>query len=204
VKSAYDLANGAIPKTLIDAAGDLIVGTAADTAGRLAIGTNGQVLQSNGTTAVWATPASGASFAGCSIYNTTTQSIPNATNTAVTFNSENFDTDGFHDTSTDTSRITIPTGKGGKYLITYLIVFRNNGTGYRNVDLIKNGTVGFHSCGYAAVTSSSAYVGESGSSIVDLAAADYFEMFVTQNSGGSLGTQGTADGTQIQVSYLGA
>jgi hypothetical protein len=58
VKSAYDLANGAIPKTLIDAAGDLIVGTAADTAGRLAIGTNGQVLQSNGTTAVWATPAS--------------------------------------------------------------------------------------------------------------------------------------------------
>jgi hypothetical protein len=59
VKSAYDLANGAIPKTLIDAAGDLIVGTAADTAGRLAIGTNGQVLQSNGTTAVWATPASG-------------------------------------------------------------------------------------------------------------------------------------------------
>jgi hypothetical protein len=59
VKSAYDLANGAIPKTLIDAAGDLIIGTAADTAGRLAIGTNGQVLQSNGTTAVWATPASG-------------------------------------------------------------------------------------------------------------------------------------------------
>ena len=54
VKSAYDLANGAIPKTLIDAAGDLIIGTAADTAGRLAIGTNGQVLTSNGTTATWA------------------------------------------------------------------------------------------------------------------------------------------------------
>jgi hypothetical protein len=54
VKSAYDLANGAIPKTLIDAAGDLIIGTAADTVGRLAIGTNGQVLTSNGTTATWA------------------------------------------------------------------------------------------------------------------------------------------------------
>ena len=62
VKTTYDLANAAIPKSLIDAAGDLIVGTAADTAGRLAIGTNGQVLQSNGTTAVWATPASGGGY----------------------------------------------------------------------------------------------------------------------------------------------
>jgi hypothetical protein len=61
VKSAYDLADGAIPKSLIDAAGDLIVGTAADTAGRLAKGTAGQVLQVNsGATALeWATPSSG-------------------------------------------------------------------------------------------------------------------------------------------------
>ena len=54
VKSAYDLADGAIPKSLIDAAGDLIVGTADNTAGRLAIGSNGYVLKSNGTTASWA------------------------------------------------------------------------------------------------------------------------------------------------------
>jgi len=59
VKTTYDLANGAIPKSLIDAAGDLIVGTADNTAGRIAIGTNGQVLTSNGTTATWATPAGG-------------------------------------------------------------------------------------------------------------------------------------------------
>ena len=60
VKSAYDLANGAIPKTLIDAAGDLIVGTAADTAGRLAIGTAGQILKVNsGATALEWGAASG-------------------------------------------------------------------------------------------------------------------------------------------------
>jgi hypothetical protein len=60
VKSAYDLANGAIPKSLIDAAGDLIVGTAADTAGRLGIGTANQVLRVNtGATALeWATASS--------------------------------------------------------------------------------------------------------------------------------------------------
>ena len=61
VKTSYDLANAAIPKSLIDAAGDLIVGTAADTAGRLGIGTAGQVLKVNsGATALeWATDAAG-------------------------------------------------------------------------------------------------------------------------------------------------
>lgn len=38
------------------AVGDLLIGTGANTLGKLAIGTTGQVLQSNGTTAVWATP----------------------------------------------------------------------------------------------------------------------------------------------------
>lgn len=44
VKSAYDLANGAIAKSLIDAEGDLIVGDADNAVQRLAIGTTGQVL----------------------------------------------------------------------------------------------------------------------------------------------------------------
>ncbi|MCL5459943.1 hypothetical protein M3M33_15000, partial [Loigolactobacillus coryniformis] len=51
-------ADGAIPKSLVDAAGDLLIGTADNTVARLAIGTNGKVLQSNGTTASWQTPAS--------------------------------------------------------------------------------------------------------------------------------------------------
>jgi hypothetical protein len=61
VKTSYDLANAAIPKSLIDAAGDLIVGTAADTAGRLGIGTAGQVLKVNsGATALeWGTAGGG-------------------------------------------------------------------------------------------------------------------------------------------------
>ena len=63
VKSAYDLANAAIAKSLIDAEGDLIVGDAADAVQRLALGTNNQVLTVD--TSVdgkikWATPSSGA------------------------------------------------------------------------------------------------------------------------------------------------
>jgi hypothetical protein len=60
VKSAYDLANGAIPKSLVDAAGDLLIGTADNTVGRLAIGVNNTYLKSNGTTASWATITSSA------------------------------------------------------------------------------------------------------------------------------------------------
>jgi len=49
VKTTYDLANGAIPKALIDAKGDLIAGTAADTAGRLAVGTDYKILTADST-----------------------------------------------------------------------------------------------------------------------------------------------------------
>jgi len=46
----------------ITTAGDLILGTGVNTAGRLGIGTNGQVLQSNGTTASWVTFTGGATI----------------------------------------------------------------------------------------------------------------------------------------------
>ena len=60
VKSAYDLADGAIAKAIVDAKGDLIGATAADTPARLAVGTNGQVLTADSTASTglkWATPA---------------------------------------------------------------------------------------------------------------------------------------------------
>ena len=62
VKSAYDLANGAIPKSLVDAAGDIIYATANDTVSRLALGTAGQVLtvNSGATAPEWKTSSSGA------------------------------------------------------------------------------------------------------------------------------------------------
>ena len=49
------LVNGSLPLSTVTTAGDLIVGTGASTVSRLGIGTNGQLLQSNGTTATWAT-----------------------------------------------------------------------------------------------------------------------------------------------------
>jgi hypothetical protein len=66
VKSAYDLADGAIAKSLVDAKGDLIVATADNTPARLAVGgTNGHVLtvDSGETSGVkWAAAAGGGSM----------------------------------------------------------------------------------------------------------------------------------------------
>lgn len=64
VKTAYDLADGAVAKSIVDAKGDIIAATAADTVSRLAVGSNNQVLTADSSTATglkWATPATPAS-----------------------------------------------------------------------------------------------------------------------------------------------
>ena len=66
----------------------------ANTNTRLALGTAGQVLtvNSGATAPEWATLSS--TFVGCTLSSTAGQSISNSTITAVTFSSEDIDTDG--------------------------------------------------------------------------------------------------------------
>lgn len=51
VKTSYDLANAAIPKSTVTTKGDLIAATASATLSRLGVGTDGQVLTADSTTA---------------------------------------------------------------------------------------------------------------------------------------------------------
>ena len=177
--------SNAIQNAIVDAKGDLIAATAADTPARLAVGTNGQVLTADSTASTglaWATPASSSpTFVGCAIFGTGTQTITNNTQTAITWNSENFDTDGFHSTSTNTSRITIPAGKAGKYLISGLIEVSNTTTGNWQLSIYKNGSInrGF------TLDSDDSYPSVQLSHVLDLIATDYVEIFIWQNSGTS-------------------
>jgi hypothetical protein len=59
VKSAYDLANAAIPKTLTTTTGDIIYASAANTPARLGIGTASQVLSVSAGVPAWTTPSGG-------------------------------------------------------------------------------------------------------------------------------------------------
>ena len=134
VKSAYDLAstanttaNAAIPKSTVTTNGDLIYGTGSATVSRIAVGTTGQVLTVTGGVPAWATPSSGtASFVGCRVTNSVGQSISNVTRTALSFDTESFDTSGFHSTTVNPQIMTVPSGKAGKYLVTAGVTFATN------------------------------------------------------------------------------
>ncbi len=192
--------------TAVDAKGDLIVGTGADTFARLAVGTNGHTLVADSVEATglkWVAPASpSVTFAGCSLFNSAVISTSNDTYTTMTFDSENFDTDAYHSTSSNTSRITIPAGKGGKYLFYGNIAFSGSAAGVRTAALYKNNTsyLFFNTKEPGATYEGSAEI----TLIVDAVATDFFELLVRQDSGGSLNTSSGATLTVFSCAYLGA
>lgn len=63
VKSSYDLAAAAIPKSTVTTAGDTIYGTGSSAVTRLGIGSTGQVLTVAAGLPSWATPAGGFTYA---------------------------------------------------------------------------------------------------------------------------------------------
>jgi hypothetical protein len=196
--------------TAIDAKGDLIGGTGADTFSRLAVGANGTVLTADSAEATglkWATPSGGPpAFVGAKVYKSANQSIPNATWTTLTFNSESFDTDGFHDTSSNTSRMTIPSGKGGKYLVQWQAAWDPNATGSRNTKIIINGgtTVAYGTWSMALTGAGDSTI-HANTAVLSLSVADYIEIQIGQGSGGNLNANGGAnDGNTFSIIYLGA
>lgn len=102
--------------------------------------------------------------------------------------SEDWDTDSFHSLVTNSTRFTVPTGKGGKYRVTIhtlwdaymddlarLIIVRKNGSTflYDLACYVRNTNDGTIPVSFGV------------SALVDLAAGDYLEMGVSQNSGAS-------------------
>jgi hypothetical protein len=205
VKTTYDLANGAIAKSIVDAKGDLIAATAADTVSRIAVGTNGQVLTADSAEATgmkWATPAAGATLVGCSLKRSTDLTVSNNAWNMITYDQENYDTDGFHSTVTNTSRITIPSGKAGKYQILTNILWNTSSVGERYLSLTKNGTEVIRI--YGGVPTSAGQFSQSLATIEDLAVNDYIEMRCFQTTGGNLTALFNGFGTYFTVNYLGA
>ena len=130
--------------------------------------------------------ASGGSKPMCRVYNNADQNVATATFTALTFNSERYDVGGMHSTTTNTSRITIPSGGGGIYHVGAAIRFASSTAGTtRLLRLYLNGTT------YITGIETS-YVGGTGDTQLStscdykFAAGDYIEAVVFQNTGGIL------------------
>jgi hypothetical protein len=201
--------SNAIQNSIVDAKGDLISATANDTPARLGVGTNGQVLTADSSAATglaWATP-SGGNFVGAYAYLTTSPiSAANAGYTFVAFNAEDFDTNSFHDNSTNSQRFTVPAGKAGKYLITTGIALAPNTTEYRILQIAKNAATAGGGTELCRATINGFATQDNclnASVTADLAVGDYITISIYQNSGGSLNIN-TGRITNATITYLGA
>ena len=124
----------------------------------------------------------------CRVFNSAVQSISNATETAVTFDSERWDTDNMHSTTANTSRLTAVTA--GKYFILANVGFAQNGTGIRFLRLRLNGNEALPIAG--VYVPASADINSDHRMFVatyyNMALNDFVEVIIYQDSGGALNT----------------
>jgi hypothetical protein len=148
---------------------------------------NTKFLRGDGS---WAVPGVSGSvtFAGARAYHNANQSIADVTTTALALNSERYDTDAYHDTSTNNSRLTIPSGKAGYYHIGASVNFGPDSDGFRLVYIRLNGTTPIAVQGWKASDGGNiTYVSLSTDYL--LAVGDYVEIIVFLSAGNSLNVE---------------
>ncbi len=124
---------------------------------------------------------------GARVYNNADITIANSTETALTFNTERYDTDSIHSTSSNTSRLTCQTA--GKYLIIGQASFYNNNTGIRTIVIKLNNTT---SIGQDLRAAPVGDVWFGTSTKYNLSVGDYVELKVVQTSGDNLDVRSAA------------
>lgn len=122
---------------------------------------------------------------GCRVVHSTTQSIGNNTDVAVLFDTDEDDPEDMHDTSSNTSRITLP--RAGWWIVGGGLGFASNATGYRQASILLNGTTPIALDLRPAVSGVATRIAISTLRYFD--AGDYIELIARQNSGGSLSTE---------------
>lgn len=119
---------------------------------------------------------------------TAVQSLANATHTALAFNAaDQWDTDSFHSTTVNNTRITVPTGLGGIYHITGAAIFGPGADAIRNVRIMLNGVT---QIAVIQQTQGDDF-GVTLSVLYKLAAGNYVELTCYQNSGAAVNGTGT-------------
>lgn len=140
---------------------------------------------------------------GARVYHNANQSIADATWTPIACNAELWDTSNFHDLVTNNSRITIPAGGAGKYLVVANVAFASNATGYRAIQIYANGATTLATTNTNAVNGTETWVCVT--TILNLSAGDYIEVMAFQNSTGALNVvSANFYSPHFMVTFLGA
>jgi len=121
---------------------------------------------------------------GCRIFHSVNQSVANLTVFTSAFDSENYDTDAYHDLVVNNSDITIPAGLAGKYLVGAGAQWDVNAVGTRLIAVTLNGVTnlvvlrfGADPTGFTTITSTG---------IFDLIVGDIITFRAFQDSGVAL------------------
>jgi hypothetical protein len=125
---------------------------------------------------------------GARVYHDANQSIPNDTDTALSFNQEDYDTDAMHDNSTNNERLTCQ--KAGKYVIFACIGFQSNATGNRRIRIIHSVDGGIARLDIVNIGASYHYI--STACVYEMAVGEYVTLEGYQNSGGALNVLSTS------------
>jgi hypothetical protein len=196
------VANGKfINNTLTTTTGDIIYASAANTPARLGIGSTDQVLKVSGGIPAWGAAPS-PTYVGALAYFFSSQNLTSGVAVVLTFTNEGWDTNSFHDNSTNTSRMTIPSGYGGKYLV-QIVANVTTGTD-TSIRLLKNGA-NISNRGLSSsqlqqhVNTGGNTLQHSASFVIDVAAADYLEAALVANAASKVCTDAS-----FSITYLGA
>lgn len=172
--------------------------------GQWVAGSSTAIFSAQAANLVYAGPATGAAAVptfralvladipinpSCLAFNSGNQSIPNASETLITYDSELYDTDTIHSTSSNTGRLTAKTA--GKYSISLNINFANNSTNIRFASIRLNGTTLIGAAASRAINDGAfrSYLSVSAQYI--LAVNDYVDSTAYQDSGGALNIEAT-------------
>lgn len=144
-------------------------------------------------------------FRGAKVFAGAGTSLANATLVPVAFNSEAYDTDGFHDTVTNNDRITIPAGLAGTYLVSAGVVLASSAVAHYAMSgyLRKNGVSATRIIRSSGPAGANPTIDLPGAT-VSLAAGDYVQFGVVQESGSAIDTLPGEDLSWLSVTYLGA
>jgi hypothetical protein len=148
----------------------------------------------------WAAPSGGGGGAMDFVSVTKSdQSVSNGSVAAITWTTEVEDASGYHDNVTNTDRLTVPSGKGGLFLVSVFLTWASNSAGSRSLILNKNGSsyldVAFQPNASDVTTTFYTVT-------LRLAAADYLSISVYQSSGVTLTAQ--AARSAFTLTRLGA